>query len=94
MIGEDGSTATTATVRPAARSSAMSAATSVDLPAPAAGDPDQMAPPASGYRVRRACSATGVRFSTAVSSRASARRSPGPGRAGKGRRRAGPRRGH
>ena len=34
MIGDDGSTATTATVRPAARSSAISAATSVDLPAP------------------------------------------------------------
>ena len=34
MIGDDGSTATTATARPAARAAAISAATSVDLPEP------------------------------------------------------------
>ncbi len=34
VIGEDGSTATTAAVRPASRSAARSDATSVDLPAP------------------------------------------------------------
>ncbi len=34
MIGLDGSTATTATARPARRTSAISAATSVDLPEP------------------------------------------------------------
>ena len=49
MIGEDGSTATTATVRPALRSSAMSAATSVDLPAPGGPViPTRWAPPACG----------------------------------------------
>ena len=49
MIGDDGSTATTATVRPASRSSAISAATSVDLPAPGGPViPTRCAPPASG----------------------------------------------
>ncbi len=36
MIGDDGSTATTATVRPDARTSPIRAATSVLLPAPGA----------------------------------------------------------
>ena len=55
VIGEDGSTATTATVRPAARAArAISAATSVDLPAPGGPViPTRCAPPASGYRRRR-----------------------------------------
>ena len=43
MIGDDGSTAITATVRPCARSAAMSVATSVDLPAPGRPrDPDEV----------------------------------------------------
>jgi hypothetical protein len=49
VIGEDGSTATTATVRPALRSSAINAATSVDLPAPGGPViPTRCAAPASG----------------------------------------------
>src|ERR1035437_3723435 len=76
-MGLDGSTATTATGRPARRSSAMSDATSVLLPAPGGPVmPINWACPAIGYRRRRAASATAVRFSTAVSSRARARRSP------------------
>src|SRR5258705_7682376 len=77
VIGDDGSTAMTATDRPAPRSSAIRAATSVDLPAPGGPVmPTRWADPASGYSRRRAASATAVRFSTAVSSLASARRSP------------------
>ena len=77
VIGDDGSTAMTATDRPPARSSPMSAATSVLLPAPGAPViPTRCARPARGCSRRRADSATGVRFSTAVSSRARARRSP------------------
>ena len=53
MIGLDGSTATTATVRPAARSSPIRAATSVDLPAPGGPVmPDEMGVP--GPRVELA----------------------------------------
>src|SRR6185369_4955780 len=77
VIGDDGSTATTATARPALRTSPISAETSVDLPAPGGPViPTTCAPPASGYSSRRAGSATAVRFSTAVRSRARARRSP------------------
>src|SRR3954452_18465527 len=77
VIGDDGSTATTATLRPRSRNSAMSAATSVDFPAPGGPViPTRCARPARRYRRRRPCSATGVAFSTAVSSRASERRSP------------------
>ena len=50
VIGDDGSTATTATDRPAARTSPISAATSVDLPAPGGPViPTMCAPP--GQRV-------------------------------------------
>src|SRR5262245_37087038 len=67
----------TATGREARRSSPMTAATSVDLPAPGGPViPTVCARPARGYSCRIAASAIGVRFSTAVSSRASARRSP------------------
>src|SRR5450759_3093624 len=77
VIGLDGSTATTATGRPARRSSAINAATSVLLPAPGGPViPMSWARPASGYRRRRAASASDVRFSTAVSSRERDRRSP------------------
>jgi hypothetical protein len=49
VIGLDGSTAMTPTVRPASRTSAMSAATSVDLPAPGGPViPTRCARPASG----------------------------------------------
>ena len=73
MIGLDGSTAMTATERSAARTSAIRAATSVDFPDPGGPViPTRCARPADGYSRRSAASATGVRFSTAVSSRASA----------------------
>ncbi len=49
VIGDDGSTAITATVRPCSRSAAMSVATSVDLPAPGGPVmPMRWAAPASG----------------------------------------------
>ena len=55
----------------------MSAATRVDLPDPGGPViPTRWARPATGYRRRRAASATGEPFSTAVSNRASASRSP------------------
>src|SRR5664280_2251658 len=77
VIGLDGSTATTATGRPARRSSAINAATRVLLPAPGGPViPMSCARPASGYRRRRAASASDVRFSTSVSSRERDRRSP------------------
>ena len=53
MIGLDGSTAITATGRPAARAAPMSAATSVDLPgARRPGDPDEVG--LAGHRVEPA----------------------------------------
>ena len=77
VIGLDGSTAMTATVRPARRTSPSRAATRVDLPEPGGPVmPTRCARPAIGYIRRRAASPTADRFSTAVSSRASARRSP------------------
>src|SRR6187200_948451 len=77
VIGLDGSTATTPTDRPAALTRSISDATSVDLPEPGGPViPTRCARPAVGYSRRMAASATAVRFSTAVSSRASARRSP------------------
>ncbi len=49
MIGDEGSTATTATVLPCSRSAAMSVATSVDFPAPGGPVmPTRCAPPACG----------------------------------------------
>ena len=77
VIGLEGSTATTPTERPAARTRSIREATSVDFPEPGGPVmPTRCARPACGYSRRMAASATGVRFSTAVSSRASARRSP------------------
>src|SRR5919108_6547417 len=77
VIGDDGSTATTATGRSASRRTPISAATNVDLPAPGGPViPTRWAFPATWYSRRSAASARGVRFSTAVRTRASARRSP------------------
>src|SRR5258706_1501410 len=67
----------TPTERPRSRASAMRAETSVDLPEPGGPViPTRWAGPPWGNRSRSAASATGVRFSTAVRIRASARRSP------------------
>src|SRR6185503_12761596 len=77
VMGLEGSTATTATGRPASRALPMSAATSVDLPEPGGPVmPTRWARPATGYIRRSAISATGVRFSTAVRILERARRSP------------------
>ncbi len=77
VIGLDGSTAMTATVRPTRRTSTIKAATSVDLPDPGGPViPTRCARPAVGYNRRSAASPTADRFSTAVRRRASASRSP------------------
>ena len=55
MIGDDGSTATTATARPALRTSPIRAATRVDLPAPGGPViPTTWAPPAQRVEARAA----------------------------------------
>ena len=78
MIGDDGSTATTATERPACAQLGDERRHERRLAgARRPGDADEMrGARRAGRGARSAASATGVWFSTAVSSRASARRSP------------------
>ena len=75
--GLEGSTATTPTLRPRPRSSAMSAPTRVDLPDPVAPvTPITSARPRWGKMAPRMALASALSFSTAVMARASTWRSP------------------